>query len=292
MAEQDKQTKIQPADDADPQAGQSQDVATDKTLSDVTPEKFAKMNDAEKLAYMDNASKFIASATQKSQEAAEVKRQNEQLAAESKYYKAQAEKMEANLQKMYEQMINPPQPQARSTPSQPPEYDPYNPEKWARDYQTWHNEQLSTTRDEFNKKVEELKKEADNANVGVRGLRIEKYVEKALPEIGPDVTQEEIRIWADQHPEADWGPDKWMDTINQAIRERQAFWDKRNEENFKKYIAKKEKDAKGAQETGGSPYAGKEHDADEFVDKTPAERDKIVADGMERFLRAVEGGGK
>jgi len=275
-----KETKIQPADIADEtQVGQTQEGATEE-LPDLTNEQIAGMKPEEITAYMGNAKKAIASATKKWQEAAETKQQTEQLKAESKYYKAQAEQLQDNLTKLYEQMSRLPQQSAPSTPSQPPEYDPYNPEKWARDTQKYYEEKLNTNNskyDELSKKFEELQ---ESTNVGIRTLRMEKYLEKAIPEIGPDVSIEEIQIWAAQHQ-----------TINQAIRERQAIYDTKAKKLAEELIAQKKKAAEGAQDVTGSPFAGGMPDVKEFAKKTPAEREAMVEEGMDKFFRAVEGGG-
>jgi hypothetical protein len=283
-----KETKIQPADVADEtQAGTTPQGATEE-LPDLTNEQIAGMKPEEIVAYVGNAKKSIASATKKWQEAADAKRQTEQLKAESKYYKAQAEQMQDNLAKLYEQMSRPPQQPAPSTQSQPPEYDPYNPEKWAQNLHKYYEEKLSTNNsryDELSKKFEELEKTTD---VGIKTLRMEKYLEKAIPEIGPDVSVEEIQIWAAQHPDADYSN---METINQAIRERQAIYDQKMEKKWETYVADKEKAQVGSQDVPGSPYAGSAPDYDKFADMTPAEQDAVVIENMKKALKA-QGGGK
>jgi hypothetical protein len=245
------------------------------------------MKPDEVVALIGNAKNFIKSATQKSQEVADIKRQTEQLRAESKYYKKQAEEASENLRKFYEQIQQSQQP-VQSTSSQPPKYDPYNPDKWADDYQRFYEEQLKTRDskyDELSKKIKELE---DNTNVGIRTLRMEKYLEKAIPEIGPDVSVEEIQIWAAQHPDADYSN---METINQAIRERQSIYDAKIEKKWEEYVAEKGQAQESAQEVPGSPWAGGAPDYEKFAEMTPAEQDALVAQKMKDALKA-QGGGK
>lgn len=284
----DKKTKIQPADNADEQVGQPSAEEATGDLPDYTAEQIAGMKPDEVVKKLSDAKAFIKSATQKSQEAAEIRRQSEQLKAESKYWKTQAEEATKNMQKFYEQISQSTQQPAQSTPSQPPDYDPYNPDKWAQQYQKWHEEQLSSTRSEFRKEMDELKKNYEDANLSVRTLRLEKYLEKAIPELGPDVSVEEIHIWAQQHPDADFSN---METINQAIRERQTYWDEKAKKIHEKYVAKKEELGKGAQEVPGSELAGEMPNIDEFVEATPAEKDKKVMEYFNRAARKVQGGG-
>ena len=286
-----KKTKIQPADSADEGAGQTPDGATDE-LPDYTAEQIAGMKPEEMEALLGNIKKFRASATQKSQEAAEIKRQLEQIQAESKYYKTQAEQRQTDLQKVYEQMSQLSQRPAQSTPSQPPEYDPYNPDKWAKDYQKWHQDQLKSTRDEFGKKFDELKSQAEEANLGYREMRIDKYLESAKPQFGKDVSKEEIELWARQHPDADWSDGGWKNTINQALRERQAIWDQKAEAKWQEYLAEKEKAAQEAQEVPGAPWAGGAPDLDKFADATPAEKEAMMKDWFGKIQKAETGGAK
>ena len=287
----DKKTKIQPVDIADDKVGQPSAEDATGELPDYTVEQIAGMKPEEVAKIVGNAKEFIKSATQKSQEAAEIRKQSEQLRAESKYYKTQAEEATKNLQKFYEQMSQLPQQQTPSAPSQPPEYDPYNPDQWARNYQKWHEEQLKTTRNEFDKKFEELKSEAQQAGTDVRTLRMEKYLDKAIPEFGKDVTIPEIDAWVRQHPNADLSAEGWMETLNQAIRECQGEINTRNEARWKEYVAEKEKQVEGAQEVPGSAFAGEVPNIDEFVSKTPADKDTEVMKFFERQARKVQGGG-
>ena len=281
-----EKVKIQPAA-ADKQVGQTSDV--EATVSEVTVEKWAGMTDEQKLAHIRNADELIKSATQKSQETASIKRQNEQLQAESKYYKEQAEKMQDNLQKLYEaQMAQTQRPTTQSSPSQPPEYDPYNPDKWARDYQTWHQQQLQsrdTKYDELQKSVESLK---DEFNVGLRTINVERYLEKAIPKLGKDVNADEILLWFQMHPDVQAN----TDTINQAITERQAKIDALAEARMQEMLAKKEADAQKVQDVeGGAPWAGGAPNSEEFANMTPAEKEAAVAKFFERSLKASGGGG-
>lgn len=285
MAEK-KQTKIQPAVNADTLAGQPSPAEATE-VSEVTAEKFAGMTDEQKMAYINNANNFIKSATQKSQEAASVKRQNEQLQAESKYWKSQAETMQGNLQKLYEAQVAQTQHTTQSTPSQPPEYDPYNPDKWARDTQKYYEERIN----HGNSKYEELKKTVDSLRdefgVGLRTINVERYLEKAIPKLGKNVDADEIVMWFNMHPEVQAN----TETINQAITERQSKIDALAEQRAQEYLAEKEKAAQGAQDAEGSaPWAGGAPKPDEFVNMTPAEREKAVADFMERSLKARGGG--
>jgi hypothetical protein len=114
---------------------------------------------------------------------------------------------------------------------------------------------------------------------------MERYLEKAIPEIGPDVSQEEVVLWFQQHPDSTVD----MNTVNQAIRERQKFWDEKAKKIQEKYVADKKEAAKGAQEPAGAPFAGKEPDYKKFVNMTPAEREAMIGEGMEKFFREVEG---
>jgi len=274
----DEQIKIQPGDDADDKAGQSQEVATDDKLSDITAEKFAGMSDEEKLALMDNVKKMRAEATQKFQEASEYRKQFENLQAEREYYKTEAQKRQEVLDKYYESLTSQQQP-ARSEPlRQPPKIDPYaTPEQIAKEYTEYYN----SLRAEDQKALEDIKKELESVkeetNTGMRTLRIEKYLEKAIPKVGPDVSQEEIEIWARQHPDADWTDRGWMNTLNQAIRERQAIYDQKVQAKYEEYLKEKEAAAKKAQETPGAPFAGGTPDFDKFAKMTPAEQEAEIA---------------
>ena len=84
----DKKTKIQPADTADVAAGQTSAQEATEELSKYTPEQIAGMKPDEIAKKLADADAFIKSATQKSQEAAEIRKQSEQLRAESQYYKS------------------------------------------------------------------------------------------------------------------------------------------------------------------------------------------------------------
>jgi uncharacterized phage infection (PIP) family protein YhgE len=281
----DKKTKIQPADIADTtQTGQPPEGATE--IPEITAEQIAGMKPEEVMAYVGNAKKFIASATQKSQEAADVKRQNEQLQAESKYWKSQAEQMQGNLQKVVEQMTQPQQ-TAQSTPSQPPEYDPYNPDKWAREYQVWHNNQLSQVAGqnaELKKTVDSLR---DEFNVGLRTINVERYLEKAIPKLGPQVDADEVLLWFNMHPEVQAN----TETINQAIQERQSIIDQRAEARMEQMIAEKESAIPNVQDADGAPWAGGAISPDDFADKTPAEKEAIVGENIRKSFKALGGGG-
>lgn len=279
--------KIQPSDIADATpAGQT--PATEATeIPDITPEQAAGMKPEEVTAYITNAKKFIRSATQKSQETAEVKRQNEQIAAESKYWKSQAETMQTNLQKVYEQMAQPRQ-TTTSTPSQPPEYDEYNPRDWARNYQKWHDDrfgQMTSQNEDLRKTVETLKEEF---NVGLRTINVERYLEKAIPKLGPQVDADEILLWFQMHPDVQAS----TETINQAITERQAKINTLAEVRAQEYLAAKEQDAAQTQDAAsGAPWAGGGSIVEDFADKTPAEREEIVRANLEKEWRSLGGGG-
>ena len=172
----DKKTKIQPADNADVAAGQTSAQEATGELSKYTVEQIAGMKPEEIAEKLNNADAFIKSATQKSQETAEIKRQNEDLKAESKWWKSQAEEAKANMQKFYEQMSQIPQQQTPSTPSQPPKFDPYDPDKsWEANQQYWQN-RLDSTAKEFRGELDKLKNETENANLGLRTLKMEKYL--------------------------------------------------------------------------------------------------------------------
>jgi hypothetical protein len=290
MAE-DKKTKIQPADNADEPAGQPSVPEATGELPDYTAEQIAGMKPEEIQALVGNVKKFRASATQKSQEAAEIRRQAEQARAEANYYKTQSERATSDLQKFYDQMSQIPQQPVQSASSQPPKYDPYNPEKSWEDYQHYHEEALKqrdSVLDELKQDFESLR---DETSVGLRTLKIDKYLEKALPELGPDVNQEEIAIWAQQHRDADWSDEGWMNTVNQAIRERQAIYNQKMDEKWQKYVAEKEKAQAGAQEVPGSPWAGGAPDYGKFAEMTPAEQDAIVMENIKKSLKAQGGGG-
>ena len=279
----DDKLKIQPGDEADVKAGQTQEGATEDKLSDITAEKFAGMSDEEKLAYVDNANKFIASATQKSMEAAEIRKEHEDVKAERDYYKSDAQKKQEALDIYNEMLLSQQQAPARSTAlPQPPKYDPYNPEQWARDYQEYYNglrAEAKKVLDDLKKKVEETDSKYD---VGMRTLRIEGYLKEAIPSIGKDVSQEEIEIWARQHPDADWTDKGWKNTLNQAIRERQKIYDEKVEAKYQEYLKAKEKAAETAQETPGAPFAGGTPDLEKFVKMTPAEREAAIAKFFEK----------
>jgi hypothetical protein len=282
MAE--KKTKIQPVSDADKRDGQPSQEATD--IQDITADKFASMNDADKAKYINDAQAFIRTATQKSQEAAEVKRQNEQLRVDSEYWKKQAEETQGHLRKVVEQMTQPQQ--TTATPSQPPEYDPYNPDKWAREYQAWHENRLkdvSTQNAELKKSFDSLR---DEFNVGLRTINVERYLEKAIPKYGKDVDADEIVVWFQMHPEIQAS----TETINQAITERQAKIDAKAEAKMQELLAQKEADAQKVQDAeGGAPWAGGAPNHEEFVKMTPAQKNEKVAEYMERSLKASGGGG-
>ena len=265
--------KIQPADSADVAGGQGSQEPTE--VKELTAEQIAGMKPQEVAAYMSNAKKFIATATQKSQEAADVRRQNEQLQAESKYWKGQAEQMTDNLQKL---LVQPQQP-GQSTASQPPPFDPYNPEKWAADYQKWNNDQNA----ELKKSVESLR---DEFNVGLRTINVERYLEKAIPKLGPQVNADEVLLWFNMHPEVQAN----TETINQAIKERQETIDARAKQRMEEYLAEKEKAAKNSQEAPGAPFAGGAPNFKEFASKTPAEQDAIIAENWARERKKLGGG--
>jgi len=283
-----KQTKIQPADIADEQVGQPSAQEATGDLTDYTAEQIAGMKPDEVAAKLNNANAFIKSATQKSQEAAEIRRQNEETRAQVEYWKSQAEEATKNMQKFYEQMSQTTRQQTQSAPSQPPEFDPYNPDKSFEASQKWHQEQLQSTRDELRKELDELKNKYEETNVGLSTLKMEQYLKKAIPEFGKDVTIEEVDTWAKQHPNADYSK---MDTLNQAIREVQAGIDDRNKARWEKYVAEKEKAQEGAQETPGSEFVGEMRNVDKFVEANPSEKDAMVMEYFNRAAKKVQGGG-
>ena len=266
----DKQTKIQPADAADVAAGTTPDTGATDELPDYTVEQFAGLPDEQKLALMGNVKKFRAEATQKSQEAAEIRRQNEQLKAEREYFKSEATKREELLNKYYDSLTRSQQQPERSTPSQPPEYDPYNPDKSYAALQKYHDEKLN----QHDSKYAELKKEFDSlkeeTNVGLRTMKMERYLEKAIPQMGPDVSQEEVVLWFNMHPDVE--PN--TESINQALRERQSIYDAKVQAKYEEYLKEKEKAAENAQETPGAAFAGGAPDVKKWLEMSEAEREK------------------
>jgi hypothetical protein len=283
----DKKTKIQPVSDADKQTGQPSQEATD--IQEVTAEQIAGMKPSEVEAYISNAKKALASATQKWQKAAEKERENEQLrnkAQNSDYWQQKAEEAEGHLRKVVDQMTQPPQ--TTSTPNQPPEYDPYNPEKSWRELQEWQKNQVGQVAGEtaeLKKTIESLREEF---GTGLRTINVERYLERAIPKLGPQVDADEIVMWFNMHPEVKAS----TETINQAITERQAkisaLADQRNAER----IAAAEADAQKVQDAeGGAPWAGGAPNHEEFVKSTPAQKNAKVAEFFDKSLKASGGGG-
>ena len=194
--------------------------------------------------------------------------------------------MQSEYRQFVEQAIRPQQTQQPSAQSQPPEYDPYNPDKWAKEYQAWHENQLKTRDEryeELSNKFSELDK---NLNVHLKQIQVERYLEKAIPQFGKDVDANRILYYFNTHPEVQPS----LENIEQAIREEQAFIDAKAEERYKEIVAQKEADAKNVQDVeGAAPFAGGGFKPEDFAKKTPAEREEIIAEGVMKSLRA--GGG-
>ena len=279
--------KIQPGDEADGQVGTPPDAGATETLSSVDKTKWAGMNDEQKLAYLDNASKFISSATQKSQEAAEVRRQYEQLKAERDYFKSEKEKGEELITKYSDYLTSQQQPAVPAS-SQPPKFDPYNPEKSWEELNRYHDERLNQANSKYDELRQDMESLKEETNVGLRTMKMEQYLEKARPALKcNDVSDEEVYIWHQQHPEVQVS----LDSINQALRERQSVYNAKVEAKYAEYLKEKEQAALGAQEVPGSPLSGEMPDISKFVDMTPTERDEKVAEFFNRSVRKFQGGG-
>ena len=283
----DDKIKIQPASEADVAAGPTSVPEATEQLPDITDEQFAGMNDSEKLALMGNVKKFRAEATQKSQEAAEIRRQNEQLQAEREYFKTEAQKKQELVDKYSEFLTRGQQPE-KSTPSQPPEYDEYNPKQSYTAFQKYHDERLNQSNSQYGELKKEFESLREETNVGLRTMKMEQYLKEAIPTLGKDVDGDEILFWFNIHPEVD----RSFDNINRAIRERQTKIDTKVKIKTEEYLKQKEEDAKNAQEVPGAPYAGSKPDFDKFVNMTPAERDAEVAKSINKSLGALGGGGR
>jgi len=269
----DDKLKIQPANEADGAVGQSPATGATGELPDLTAEQFAGLSDQEKLAYVGNAKQFIKTATQKSQEAAEIRKANEQLQAEREYFKSENQKQKELIDKYNEYLLQSQQRPEVSTPSQPPTYDPYNPDKSIDALRSHYDGQLKqrdSTIEELKGDFESLKEET---NVGLRTIKMERYLEKAIPQMGPDVSQEEVVLWFNMHPDVE----PTADSISQAIRERQSLYDTKVQAKYEDYLKQKEEAAKGAQESPGAPFAGGAPDLGKFTNMTSAEQEAEIA---------------
>ena len=263
--------KIQPGE-AEEKAGQSSLEATDE-VKDIPAEEWAKKSDEEKLALINNALKMRGESTRKYMEASEIKKQYELEKARASWLEEQNKQMQDTFQAMLDQRNE--IADKGSATTQPPKFDPYNPEKSWEDMQRWIDNQRAEDRKKYDDLAEKMETLATETDVKVNTQRLDSYLDKILPALGPDVRKQDVVTWFNMHK--DIVPQIEDGSIDRAIKEEQDRIEKVREETRKEYLEKKDEAAQKAQVKPGSPLSTMTPDIEKLRSRTPAEREDAIA---------------
>jgi len=263
--------KIQP-DDAEEKVGQPSQEATDE-LPEYTAEELAGKSPQELADLLGNVKKMRAEATQKFMKASDLEKQAEFANAKAKYLEEQNKKMQETIQEIIERR-NATQP-AGSTTTQPPKYDPYNPEQWARDYESYMNSLRAEDKKQYEKLAGEIESLRNETNVAWRTQKFDAYLDKILPIKGKDVRKQDIITYFGEHPNLVAFIEDG--SVDKAVEEEQARIERIKAEALKEDRAKKKEFAQGAQLKPGSPLATQKPDIEKLRSRSPAERDDAIA---------------
>jgi hypothetical protein len=264
--------KIQPGD-AEEQVGQSADAATgDEEVQNIPADEWAKKSDEEKLALINNALKMRGESTRKYMEASDIKKQYEYEKARADWLKDQNEQIQNSVQELLARREAELQPKG-SGAAQPPPYDPYNPEKWAKDYQAWFDGQRAEDKKNFTESIENLRNETD---IKFKTQQLDSYLDKVLPTLGPDVRKQDIITFFEMNkgkilPLIEDG------SVDRAIKEEQARLNNLKSTAIKQQIEDKKKAAQNAQLPPGSPLATQTPDIEQLKKMSPSEREDTIA---------------